>query len=379
MLPVPQFSNKSDMQTQIKKLSTLALSMLTVSFIIQGCSEHPKEQPKDDKFILTDSLVNRLMIDTVRNPNSETNLSFSARIAPNEETTARIFPMVSGSVRAVPVKLGDHVSKGQVLATLGSPEMANFDKDAISSSAELRNAERSLKLAEDMYKSGLSSARDLEEAKNNFLVKQAEDKRSRAVLNLNGGSTNGSYTLRSPISGFVIEKNLNNNMAIRPDNSQSLFTVADLSTVWGVINIYESDISSIQQGDAVKISILSYPDKVFTGKIDKIYNVLDPDSKVMNARVSIPNPGLLLKPGMMATVQISAKTNNDLPSVNINNIVFDENKNYVLVLDKVKKIRIQEVIVERQSGDTAYISKGLQAGDRVVASKTVFLYQSLKD
>jgi cobalt-zinc-cadmium efflux system membrane fusion protein len=379
MLPVPQFSNKSDMQTQIKKLSTLALSMLTVSFIIQGCSEHPKEQPKDDKFILTDSLVNRLMIDTVRNPNSETNLSFSARIAPNEETTARIFPMVSGSVRAVPVKLGDHVSKGQVLATLGSPEMANFDKDAISSSAELRNAERSLKLAEDMYKSGLSSARDLEEAKNNFLVKQAEDKRSRAVLNLNGGSTNGSYTLRSPISGFVIEKNLNNNMAIRPDNSQSLFTVADLSTVWGVINIYESDISSIQQGDPVKISILSYPDKVFTGKIDKIYNVLDPDSKVMNARVSIPNPGLLLKPGMMATVQISAKTNNDLPSVNINNIVFDENRNYVLVLDKVKKIRIQEVIVERQSGDTAYISKGLQAGDRVVASKTVFLYQSLKD
>jgi cobalt-zinc-cadmium efflux system membrane fusion protein len=379
MLPAPQFSNKPDMLTQIKKLSTLIYSILTVTFILQGCSEHPKEQPKDDKFTLTDSLLNRLLIDTVRNPNSETSLSFSARIAPNEETTARIFPMVSGSVRSVPVKLGDHVSKGQVLATLGSPEMANFDKDAISSSAELRNAERSLKLAEDMYKSGLSSARDLDEAKNNFLVKQAEDKRSRAVLNLNGGSTNGSYTLRSPISGFVIEKNLNNNMAIRPDNSQSLFTVADLSTVWGVINIYESDISSIQQGDPVKISILSYPDKVFTGKIDKIYNVLDPDSKVMNARVSIPNPGLLLKPGMMATVQISAKTNNDLPSVNINNIVFDENKNYVLVLDKVKKIRIQEVTVERQSGDTAYISKGLQAGDRVVASKTVFLYQSLKD
>lgn len=367
------------MQTQIKKLSAVTLSILSAAFVLQSCSEHPKEQPKDDKFTLTDSLVNRLLIDTVRSPNSETDLSFSAKIAPNEETTSRIFPMVSGSVRAVPVKLGDHVSKGQVLATLGSPEMANFDKDAISSSAELRNADRSLKLAEDMYKSGLSSARDLEEAKNNFLVKQAEDKRSRSVLNLNGGSTNGSYTLRSPISGFVIEKNLNNNMAIRPDNSQSLFTVADLSTVWGVINIYESDISSIQQGDPVKISILSYPDKVFSGKIDKIYNVLDPDSKVMNARVSIPNPGLLLKPGMMATVQIVAKTNSDLPSINANNIVFDENKNYVLVLDKVKKLRIQEVTVERQSGDKAYISKGLQAGDRIVASKTVFLYQSLKD
>lgn len=367
------------MQTQIKTFSKLTLSILTTAMFLQSCSEHPKEQPKDDKFTLTDSLVNRLLIDTVRNPNSETDLSFSAKIAPNDETTAKIFPLVSGSIHSVPVKLGDHVSKGQVLATMGSPEMATFDKDAISSSAELRNATRSLKLAEDMYKSGLSSARDLEEAKNNVLVKQAEDKRSRAVLNLNGGSTNGSYTLKSPISGFVIEKNVNNNMSLRPDNSQSLFTVADLSTVWGVINIYESDISSIQQGDPVKISILSYPDKVFTGKIDKIYNVLDPDSKVMNARVSIPNPGFLLKPGMMATVQILAKTTSDLPSINANDIIFDENKNYVLVLDKVKKIRIQEVTVERNSGDRTYISKGLKAGDRVVASKTVFIYESLKD
>lgn len=367
------------MQSQLKNFSKLTLSILTTAMFLQSCSEHPKEQPKDDKFTLTDSLVNRLLIDTVRNPNSETDLSFSAKIAPNDETTAKIFPLVSGSIHSVPVKLGDHVSKGQVLATMGSPEMATFDKDAVSSSAELRNAARSLKLAEDMYKSGLSSARELEEAKNNLLVKQAEDKRSRAVLNLNGGSTNGSYTLKSPISGFVIEKNVNNNMSLRPDNSQSLFTVADLSTVWGVINIYESDISSIQQGDPVKISILSYPDKVFTGKIDKIYNVLDPDSKVMNARVSIPNPGYLLKPGMLATVQILAKTTSDLPSINANDIIFDENKNYVLVLDKVKKIRIQEVTVERNSGDRAYISKGLQAGDRVVASKTVFIYESLKD
>lgn len=367
------------MQTQIKNFSKLTLSILTTAFILQSCSEHPKEQPKDDKFALTDSLVNRLLIDTVRNPNSETDLNFSAKIAPNEETTSRIFPMVSGSIRSVPVKLGDHVSRGQVLATLGSPEMATFDKDAISSSAELRNAERNAKLAEDMYKSGLSSAHELEQAKNDLLVKQAEDRRSKAVLNLNGGNTNGTYTLKSPISGFVIEKNVNNNMSLRPDNNQSLFTVADLSTVWGVINVYESDIAHIQQGDPVKISILSYPDKVFTGKIDKIYNVLDPDSKVMNARVSIPNPGFLLKPGMMATVTIAAKTNSDLPSVDVNDIVFDENKNYVLVLDKVKKLRIQEVTIERKSGDRAYISKGLQAGDRVAASKTVFLYESLKD
>lgn len=367
------------MQTQIKNFSKLTLSLLTAALLLQSCSEHAKEQPKDDKFAVTDSLVSKLLIDTVKSPNSETDLSFSARIAPNEETMAKIFPMVSGNVRSVPVKLGDQVSRGQVLATMGSPEMAGYDKEAVSSSAELRNSARSLKVAEDMYKSGLSSARELEEAKNDYLVKQAEDKRSKAVLNLNGGSTNGTYVLKSPISGFVIDKNVNSNMQLRADNNEALFTVADLSTVWALINIYESDISSIQQGDKVKISILSYPDKTFSGKIDKIYNVLDPDSKVMNARVNIPNPGYLLKPGMMATVQISAKSANDLPSISANSIVFDENKSYVLVLDKVKKIRIQEVEVGRKSGEKAYISKGLVAGDRIVASKTVFLYESLKD
>ncbi|KIO78244.1 cation transporter, partial [Pedobacter lusitanus] len=194
------------MQTQIKQFSRLTIGVLTAFVLLQSCTEHVKEPPKDEKFAVTDSLISKLLIDTVRNPNNESDLSFSAKIAPNDETTAKIFPMVSGNVRSVQVKLGDRVTKGQVLATMGSAEMAGFDKEAISSSAELRNAARSMKLAEDLYKSGLSSARDVEEAKNNYLIKQAEAKRSKAVLNLNGGSPNGTYTMKSPISGFVIEK-----------------------------------------------------------------------------------------------------------------------------------------------------------------------------
>ncbi|SDM41506.1 efflux RND transporter periplasmic adaptor subunit [Pedobacter antarcticus] len=364
---------------QIKRLSNMLAILFAVSVLFCSCSEQEKEKPKELKFELTDSLISRLKIDTVGDPNGETQLSFSAKITPNEETTARIFPMVSGNVRSVPVRLGDRVSAGQVLAVMGSPEMAGYDKEAISSSAELQTASRNVKQAEEMYKSGLGSARELEEARNDFLSKQAESTRSKAVLRLNGGGTNGSYIIKSPVSGFIIEKNVNNNMQLRQDHSTSLFTVADLSQVWGIINIYESDIASIKEGDEVKISILSYPDKIFTGKINKIYNVLDEDSKVMNARVIIPNPGFLLKPGMMATVQVSAKNDISLPAIKANNIIFDENKNYVLVLDKQKKIRIQEIQLERKSGEMAYISKGLKAGDRIVASKQVFLYESLKD
>jgi len=360
----------------IKNYTFLALA--GAALFLQSCSEQPKEIPKEEKFAITDSLIKKLVIDTVQGANNTADLNFSAKITANEEKMAKIFPMVSGLVNNVSVQLGDHVAKGQVLATMNSGEMAGFDKEAISSSAELKSAQRSVKLAEDMYKSGLSSARELEQAQNDLVVKQAEYKRSNAILSLNGGSRNGSYALRSPIAGYVIEKNVNNNMQVRPDNNENLFTVADLSDVWAMINIYESDISKVKQGDAVDISILSYPDKKFKGTISKVYNVLDNDSKVMNARVVIHNPGLELKPGMMATVQIAAQSGISLPVVSADCLLFDNNKYYVVVLDPVKKARIQEVEIGRKFEDKAYISKGLKPGDRVVGSKQLFLYESLK-
>lgn len=362
------------MQIRLKNISYLSLIILG-SF---GCTS-PKEMPVAERFAVTDSLIKRLLVDTVEQANSHTDLSFSAKITADEERKAELFPMVSGTLHQVAVKLGDQVQKGQVLATLGSAEMAGFNKEVISSSAELRNAQRNLKQAEELFSSGLSSARELEEAKNDVLVKQAEDKRARAILKLNGGNNNGNYVISSPLSGFIIEKNVNSKMQVRADNDKNMFTVADLSTVLAMINIYESDISRIREGDEVKISILSYPEQEFFGKIDRIYNILDNESKVMNARVSIANPHFLLKPGMMATVKISARSGINLPVVNSRGIIFDENRNYVLVLDAANKVRIQEVEIGRKTADKAYISKGLEAGDRIIASRQVFLYESLKN
>lgn len=359
------------------RLKSFGLLWLAIVSVI-SCKE-PVEVPAAEKFVVTDSLISRLLIDTVQQTNKISDLIFSARIAAEEERMAVIFPTVSGRINDVTVKLGDRVSKGQVLATVTSAEMAGFNKDVVTSSAELRNAQRNLRQAEQLFESGLSSARELEEAKNEFRIKQAEDKSARAIFNLHGGSSKGTYSLLSPLSGFVIEKNVNSNMQLRGDNSSSLFTIADLSRVSAIVNVYESDIPRISEGDEVRISILSYPDREFTGRIDKIYNVLDGESKVMNAKVSIANPKFLLKPGMLATVSISASSGNERPVVNSRGIIFDENKNYVLALSRGNKVNIKEVEIARKAAGKAYISKGLQAGDRIIASRQVFLYETLKD
>ncbi|MBB6239024.1 cobalt-zinc-cadmium efflux system membrane fusion protein [Pedobacter sp. AK013] len=351
--------------------------IIAVTSLLFACTEHKTATPRD-KFAITDSLINRLLIDTVQQANSKTEIVFSAKIAANEERRSELFPMVSGTVNSVKVRLGDQVSSGQTLATLSSSEMAGFDKEVIAANAELKNAERSVKQAEQLFQSGLSSAKELEEAKNDYQIKKAEVKRASSVLKLNGGSSAGLYAIKSPINGFVIEKNVTQNMYLRGDNDKSLFTIADLANVWAMINIYESDISRVKAGDEVSLSTLSYPDKIFSGKIEKLYNQVDQDSKVINARVVIQNPGFLLKPGMLGTVKVSANSAIDLPVLNSRAIIFDENKNYVLVLDQDHKVKIQEIEIGRKTADKAYISKGVNAGDRVIASKQVFLFESLK-
>jgi cobalt-zinc-cadmium efflux system membrane fusion protein len=355
------------------------ITFLTL-MLLQMLSCNPAVEPVvSEQFQVNDSLLKRLLIDTVQQANTASELNFSARIIPDEDKRAAIYPMVSGTVQNVPVMIGDYVKKGQQLASIASAEMAGYEKEVIAAEAELATSTRNLTQTESLYSSGLSSGKELEEAKNEVRVKQAELARANSILKLNGGNRSGRYRITSPIAGFIVEKNINSNMQLRPDNDQAIFTVADLSQVSALINIYESDIPKIAEGDEVSISLLSYPDRSFSGRIDKIFSVLDADSKVINARVSLSNPDLILKPGMLATAKIQSRSGVNLPVVNSRGIIFDDNRNFVLLVDNSSKVKIQEVKLSRQNAGRAYIAEGLAAGDRIIASKQVFIYESLKN
>jgi len=342
-----------------------------------GC-HHTVEEPKDLNFHVTDSLLKSLIIDTVQDAKAISEITLTGSIAPDENKIVKVFPMVSGIVEDVHVQLGDVVSKGQTLAIMRSAEMAGYNKDYISAAADLRSAKRAYESEQEMYKSGLASQKDMEDAQSDYEKAQAESKRVAAVMQINIG-VGGGYEIKAPISGFVIEKNVNNSTQVRADNSENLFTIADLSSVYVLINVYESDISSVKVGDNVKITTLSYPDKVFNGKVDKIDNMLDPDTKVIHARVKIDNPGNLLKPDMFASIRIKATSGETLPVINTGTIVFDNDKNYVLVVDGKAHVSIKEITIAKKVENRAYISNGVKPGDLIVASRQVYLYESLKD
>ena len=361
------------------KIFTVAIGMFAAAFALQSCHHKTEASEKDTKFQVTDSLVNSLLIDTVKEAGAVSQITLTGSIAPDENKMVKIFPMVSGVVQDVHVQLGDVVQKGQTLAILKSAEMAAFNKDVVSSEADVRSLKRTYESTRDLYNSGLASQKDMESAQADYQKAQAEASRAKAVVSINKSNGQG-YELKTPISGFVVEKNVNNSMQVRADNSTNLFTIADLSTVYVLINIYESDISSVKAGDPVKITTLSYPDKVFHGQIDRIDNMLDPDNKVMHARVKIENPGNMLKPQMFANVVITGRAGSagELPVINTRCLVFDNNKNYVLVVDGRAHIRIQEVQIAKTVSDHAYISSGIKPGDRLVAARQVYLFESLK-
>ena len=359
------------------KIFTL-LVFFASGLAFQSCRHKTDDTQRDTMFHVTDTLLNSLLIDTVRDSSARSEITLTGSIAPDENKMVKVFPMVSGVAEDVHVQLGDVVQKGQTLAIMRSAEMAGFTKDAVSAAADLRSTRRTYESTQEMYKGGLASQMDLEQAQSDYEKAKAENARAGAVIGINKSNAQG-YVIKAPISGFIVEKNINSNTQIRADNSQNLFTIADLSSVYVLINVYESDISSVKTGDPVKITTLSYPDKIFTGKIDKIDNMLDPDTKVIHARVKVDNPKNLLKPEMFASIQVKATSGANLPEINTGTIIFDNDKDYVLIADGKAHVRIQPVVIAKKVEDRAYISSGVKAGDRIIASRQVYLYESLKD
>ncbi|MEI6752606.1 MAG: efflux RND transporter periplasmic adaptor subunit [Paludibacter sp.] len=366
----------------MKKMNKIKLLVfaLTIVLTVQSCYKSSETgSTYNSKYILPDSLAKTLVFDNVQTYKLTNTITLSGKVSFNDDNVLKIYPIVSGVIQDIKVMLGDYVQKGQVLAVIKSSEMAGFSNDLLNAETNLRMAQKNLDATRDMYKSGLASQKELLATEATRDQAQSELNRIKRVLHINGGNTNGDYVVRSPISGFVVEKNANNNMSIRSDNSSNLFTISDLNNVWVIANVYESNIGKVHVNDEVEVNTLSYNDKVFHGKVDKIMNVLDPTNKVMKVRVVLPNPGYLLKPEMFANVKVSSQENKEALCVASSAVVFDHSQNYVLVYHTNADIRIVPVQVINTSDDRTFISGDVKPGDKVIASQTILIYDALNN
>ncbi|HEY0297714.1 MAG TPA: efflux RND transporter periplasmic adaptor subunit, partial [Arachidicoccus sp.] len=349
---------------------------------LQSCSSNETKTADanadtQQKYVLPDSLLKTIEIDSVLNANYSSAITLTGQVDYDEDHVVKIYPMVSGVAQNVNAMLGDYVQKGQVLAVFRSSDITAYSNDLTNAESNFQIAKKNRETTISMYKSGLSSQVDSVNAEQQYLQAKANLSKAERILQNSAGSSDGDYIVRAPISGFVVERNINNGMAVRPDNGSNLFTISDLNTVWIMANVYESNIPYVKSGDSVDITTLSYPGKIFRGRIDKLMNVLDPDSRVMKVRVVMNNPGYLLKPQMFTSVSVSYSENKSMIAIPSSALVFADNQNYVLVYKSPSDITIVPVQLAGTNGDKTYISSGLQAGQRVIASQALLIYQQL--
>jgi cobalt-zinc-cadmium efflux system membrane fusion protein len=366
------------MQAVLKIRNLLQLLLVIMMATLVACGNN-NEKKSDERagYVIPDSIMKRLKIDTVRMTPITDAITLTGMVDFNQDNQVNIFPLVSGMVQNVTVQLGDVVKQGQALATVRSSEMAGYENNMIVAETNVKSTQKQLEATKDLFKSGLSSQLELINAQTAYDQAVAQLQMAQRVLKINGNNRQGIYEIKSPINGFIVQKNITNNTMIRTDNGTNMFTISDLKNVWIQANVYESNISRVHVGDEVNVTTLSYPDKVFKGKVDKMLNVLDPSSKVMKVRVVLPNPEYLLKPQMFASVNVLNPLGKEALTVSSHALMFDHSQYYVLIYNSNKDVRITPVQVLGSNGDQTYISAGLKEGDKVIAYDVILIYQAL--
>lgn len=370
--------------TQWVKTCAVNLHALVLLFGLCGlfaaCTIDKANTPEENKtFVLSDTMLKNIKLDTVRIRPVNGVLNLNGKIVADENRLVEIFPIVGGNVVEVDAELGDYVKKNQTLATIKSEEVAEYDRQLIDAQSDVLVAQKNLSVKQDLYESKLSSDRELVSAQKELEKAEAGLKRITETFSIYNFNKQSEYRLKAPINGFVIYKNITRDMTLPSGHSESVFSVAELDEVWAIANVYESDISRIREGMDVVITTLSYPGDQITGKIDKIFSVLDPETKTMKVRIRIPNAQYKLKPEMLATVKASYNEGKSLLAVPKSAIIFDNSRNFVMIFKDRFNIETREVEVYKTTDETTWLSGGVKPGEVVISHDQLFIYDALND
>ena len=361
------------------RIANKLIAVFIIFLIITSCTNKKDNESENSKgrYTISDSLISKLTIDTVKLSQVYNEYHFIGTVTYDQDKVVKIYPLVSGLVTEVKVSLGDFVNKDQVIAIVRSGEMAGVQNDIVSAKSNLAISEKNLEATKDMYKGGIASEKDLIGAQSDYDKAKSELNRAQTVKSIYGNGKQSDYIVKSPISGYIVEKFVNPNMQIRSDNGNNLFTISDLKKVWVVAKVYESDIPKIKPNMPVRISTLAYPDKEFAGNVDKIFNVLDPDSKTMTVKIKLDNPDYILKPQMFANIIVSNSENKQALCISSKALVYDNSQYYAVVYKGQGKAEIAPVELLSLVKDKAYIKSGLKESDKVIASQALQIFSEL--
>uniref|UniRef100_UPI00404864AE efflux RND transporter periplasmic adaptor subunit n=4 Tax=Flavobacterium sp. TaxID=239 RepID=UPI00404864AE len=291
----------------------------------------------------------------VGNTDGVKEISLNGKIEVNEKTVYSQSSHIPGRIEKIQVSfVGEYVKKGQVVAYIYSPELASAQQELIEAYS-----------VKDIQPQLFESVK----------MKLKNWKVSDATINniISSGKTQDRFPIYADVSGYIIKKNVE--LGDYLQKGQTLYDVADLSTVWVLFEIYESDMSWVKKGDKINYTVASFPGETFSGTIAFIDPFINPMTRIAKARVEVANSGLKFKPEMFATGTLKTKVvgNKATLSVPKSAVMWTGKRSIVYIKNETDKgitFKLREVTLGPLLGNDYIIEEGLEIGEEIVANGT---------
>jgi len=310
----------------------------------------------------------------------------SGRVAFDDLKVAHVMSPVTGRVSRIEAQPGQRVKKGDTLAVIESPDVGSAFSDLAKAQADSISAEKDFNRQKELFDVHAGSQRDLEASQGNYSKAKAELQRAskKAQLLRAGGASSGgqSYTLRAPIGGEVIARNVNPGAEVQGQYSGGtvleLFTIGELDTVWVMADLFEMDLGRVKQGTECLVKVVAYPARVFKGIADWVSDTLDPATRTAKVRCKLDNADRALKPEMYATSALAVDQQRTLALPRSAILHLGDQTMAFIDLGKAPDGRLRferrpVSVNEELGGDFLPVVRGISAGERVVTSGAILL------
>jgi cobalt-zinc-cadmium efflux system membrane fusion protein len=332
-------------------------------------------------FTVPQDQMSHVQVVTVRPVKLDRTMRLTGAVAYNAFKTTPVITQVGGPVTRILVVPGQHVHQGEPMLYVTSPDYSQLLDGYIKARETYRVADKNFSRAQDLYQHNAIAERDLLQAESDRNQAQADLNASEQSMKILGiknpedllkGPSSAEIQVIAPIGGEVVERLVAPGQVMQAGQTQA-FTISDMSTVWVLANVYQDDLAYVRDGDDVVVQTDAYPE-TFHGKISYVSAALDPNTRTLQARIVVDNPGEKLKKDMYCTATVTAGViQNAIAVPDASVLRDDENQPFVYVETGANQFGRRAVeIGQSQSGQTQVL-KGLSAGEKVVGDGSLFL------
>jgi membrane fusion protein, heavy metal efflux system len=364
----------------------IGMSLLALATVLAGCGgskADPKAEAPPPANVEHESDVNVFQIDhpeqfplaTAVEHASTSQLVATGSISPDISRSVPVISLATGRVVEVHARLGDTVTKGQVLLRVQSADMAAAFSDYRKAVADEKLAKIQFDRAKLLYDKGAISLNDFQTAEDVENKAQVDVENTTERLHVLGGDPNhpaAIVDIRAPISGVITDQQVTNAAGVAGLGSPNPFTISDLSNVWILCDVYENDLANVHVGETAEIRLNAFSDKVFTGRISNVGPVLDPTLRTAKVRIEVHNPGIM-RVGMFVTATFHGQKKEMRTAVPAAAILHLHDRDWVYVPAGDKKFRRVEVVAGQILPENMQeIISGIKPGTQVIQNALVF-------